>query len=97
MQGVTISELAHVGTSFFVDVAQALASMQRAALDLTAAPSLSAVAAAVAELDVFGVDDDTATNLGGKAFVDTHGLNNWSAALFIGYVAPRSRQHLFSG
>ena len=45
-----------------------------ATLNLSAVPSPSAVAAAVAELDASGVGDDTATNLGGKAVVDTHGL-----------------------
>ena len=66
LQGVATSVLAHVGSSFFADVA-ALASTQWAALDLTAAPSLSVVTAAVAELDASGVDDDTVTNLGGEA------------------------------
>ena len=64
LQGAATTMLAHVSSSFFADVAS-LASAQWAPLDLTAAPSLSVVAAAVAELDASGVDADTVTQLDG--------------------------------
>ena len=66
LQGTATHMLAHVSSSFFADVAS-LASTQWALLDLTAAPSLSVVAAAVAELNASGVDEDTVTQLGGEA------------------------------
>ena len=66
LQGVATSMLAHVSSSFFIDVAS-LASTQWTPLNLMAAPSLSVVAAAVAKLDASGVDGDAVTKLGGEA------------------------------
>ena len=66
LQGAATNMLAHVSSSFFADVAS-LASTEWAPLDLTSAPSLSVVAAAVTELDASGMDEDTVTQLGGEA------------------------------